>query len=152
MGGGYRQAEDVGHADGAGCGDLCRHALGVGHALLADLLADGQDHALPADHGAQAQRYRYGDLHPQRDEARGVVDLLLEQLQLALGVSIEMADLALVHQANGFAGQVHVVAHVAHVARAGNTPTGVGKTKTSPMETQIVRKHPHGRGEDANIL
>ncbi len=34
----------------------------------------------------------------------------------------------------------------------GNTPTGVGKTRPSRMEIVRIGKHPHGRGEDTNIL
>ena len=31
---------------------------------------------------------------------------------------------------------------------AGNTPTGVGKTKTYYAVNMLKKKHPHGRGED----
>ena len=30
-----------------------------------------------------------------------------------------------------------------------NTPTGVGKTRESCLSSGYMRKHPHGRGEDA---
>ena len=86
----------------------------VGQVGLADLFADRHHDAFPADHGAQPQCNRHRDLYPQRNKPRRIVDLLLEQLQLAAGVGVEVADLVLVHQANGFAGQVHVVTHVAH--------------------------------------
>ena len=33
-----------------------------------------------------------------------------------------------------------------------NTPTGVGKTKITTRPTDILWKHPHGRGEDFTIL
>ena len=32
--------------------------------------------------------------------------------------------------------------------RAGNTPTGVGKTRSASRKRSSSRKHPHGRGED----
>ena len=34
----------------------------------------------------------------------------------------------------------------------GNTPTGVGKTRQWGDNSGWIQKHPHGRGEDANIL
>ena len=40
-------------------------ALRVGQVRLADLLADGDDDALPADHGAQPERDRDRDLDPE---------------------------------------------------------------------------------------
>ena len=46
---------------------LGRGALGVGEVRLADLLADRHDDALPADHGAEAERQRDRELDPQRD-------------------------------------------------------------------------------------
>jgi hypothetical protein len=48
-------------------------ALGVGEVLLADLFADGDDDALPADHGSHAQRQGDGDLDPDGDELGGLV-------------------------------------------------------------------------------
>ena len=114
MSGRHRQAEHVRCADGQHGHRFRRGALRVGQVGLADLFADRHHDALPANHGAQPERDRHRDLHPQRNKARRVVDLLLEQLQLAGGVGVEVADFVLVHQANGFAGQVHVVTHVAH--------------------------------------
>ena len=32
----------------------------------------------------------------------------------------------------------------------GNTPTGVGKTSTSPLPHETPQKHPHGRGDDSS--
>ena len=57
---------------------------------LADLLAHRHDDALPAHHGAQAQRDGHGHLHPQRDEFGGVVHLLLEGLQVDIGLAVEL--------------------------------------------------------------
>ncbi len=37
----------------------------------------------------------------------------------------------------------------AHLGR--NTPTGVGKTPSGTPKPHQVRKHPHGRGEDASL-
>ena len=68
-----RQAVDVGRADRGHRDQLRRRALRVGQVALADLLADGDDDALPADHRAEPERDRDGDLHPGRDElGRGV--------------------------------------------------------------------------------
>ena len=33
-------------------------------------------------------------------------------------------------------------------SNAGNTPTGVGKTKNGAKDRTEAQKHPHGRGED----
>ena len=60
----------VRHGDELGCG-----ALAIGQMRLADLLADGDDDALPADHGAEAERDRDRDLDPGRDELGRVVDV-----------------------------------------------------------------------------
>ena len=35
-------------------------------------------------------------------------------------------------------------------SQGGNTPTGVGKTRSSEAARELLRKHPHGRGEDTN--
>ena len=43
---------------------LRRRALAVGQVGLADLLADGDDDALPADHRAEPERDRDADLDP----------------------------------------------------------------------------------------
>ena len=40
----------------------------------------------------------------------------------------------------------------AYLPRKRNTPTGVGKTITRPVLINIIRKHPHGRGEDSPSL
>jgi len=34
----------------------------------------------------------------------------------------------------------------------GNTPPGVGKTAFAALIATSQKKHPHGRGEDTNIL
>ena len=76
------KAEPVGRADGDHRGDLRRRALRVGQVVLADLLADRDDDALPADHRAEAERDRDGDLDPARDEACvALVDVLLVVLE-----------------------------------------------------------------------
>jgi hypothetical protein len=33
-------------------------------------------------------------------------------------------------------------------SESGNTPTGVGKTKLNSGKLPIIKKHPHGRGEN----
>ncbi|MNP32473.1 hypothetical protein D3C76_1256540 [compost metagenome] len=84
MGRGDRQAVDVGHADGAGGGDLRAHALGIGHALLADLLADGAYHALPSDHGADAERQGHRQDHPEGRVFGGGGEVLAQLVQVGL--------------------------------------------------------------------
>ncbi|SMG62345.1 hypothetical protein BMETH_1071801950713, partial [methanotrophic bacterial endosymbiont of Bathymodiolus sp.] len=34
----------------------------------------------------------------------------------------------------------------------GNTPTGVGKTNVADQNRLLFSKHPHGRGEDLEML
>ena len=57
-------AGDRGRGDQLGGG-----ALAIGQVGLADLLAHRDDDALPADHGAHAQRHRHRHLYPERNEA-----------------------------------------------------------------------------------
>ena len=47
--------------------------LRVGQMGLADPLAHRHHDALPAHHGAEAQRDGDADLHPERDEARAAL-------------------------------------------------------------------------------
>ena len=60
----HRHPEPVGHGD-RGSGDEFRRApLGVGEVVLADLLADGDDDPLPAEHRAEPEAQRHPPLHP----------------------------------------------------------------------------------------
>jgi len=68
-----REAESVGSADSGHGGDFGGGTLCVSDMVLADFFADGDDDALPADHGAEAESD--GDFYPQRNEARGAVDV-----------------------------------------------------------------------------
>ena len=63
-------------ADGDHGGDFGRRALGIGQVSLADLFADRDHDALPADHGAEAERERYGHLDPGGNELGGLVEEL----------------------------------------------------------------------------
>src|SRR3981081_3096704 len=55
-------------APSAAGGDQCGGCtLRVSKMRLADLLPDSHDDALPADHGAKAERERHGALDPCRD-------------------------------------------------------------------------------------
>ena len=65
----------IGHSDGRHGGDFRGSALRVGQMVLADFFADGDHDALPADHGAETESDRDGDLDPERDEVRGLVDV-----------------------------------------------------------------------------
>ena len=72
-----RQAVNVGERRWWPRDQLRRGALPVGQVRLADLLADGDDDALPADHRAEPERDGDRDLDPGRDELGRVVELLL---------------------------------------------------------------------------
>src|SRR3981189_2855445 len=61
-------------ARGGGGARVGRSALRVGEVGLADLLADGDHDALPADHGAEAERDRDRDLDPARNELGRAVE------------------------------------------------------------------------------
>ena len=114
MGGRHRQPEHVGRTNGTHCHHFGRSPLGIAEVGLADLLAYRHHDAPPADHGAQPQCDGHGHFHPQRDVAGGIIQLGLEQQHLAACTCIECHQLVLLDQADGFAGQVHVVAHVGH--------------------------------------
>ena len=75
------QTEPIGCADGGHRGDFRGGALSVGEVVFADFFADGDDDALPADHGAEAECESGGDLHPKRNEAGGAIDVALVVLQ-----------------------------------------------------------------------
>ena len=64
------ETEHVGGADRAHRDQFGRRALRIGEMRLADLFANGDDDAFPADHRAEAERESDRDLHPRRDEAR----------------------------------------------------------------------------------
>ena len=84
---GHSRTEDVGGTDGQAeivrskdcghCNEFGAGTLGVGEMFLADFFADGDDDALPADHGAESECK--GDRHfdPARNELGGLVDLAL---------------------------------------------------------------------------
>ena len=90
-----------------------RGALRVGQVFLADFFADGDDDALPADHGAHAERQGNRHLHPGGNELGGLVDFALvgwsDGSVLGRG---EGGVVVLLHEPDGLAGHVHVVAHV----------------------------------------
>lgn len=115
MGGHYHGNPNISGADGQH-----RHGLGrtAGHSSrqvgLADFLAHGHhDVRFPADHGPKPQGDGHGDLHPQRNSQVELSICCLNSCSLPWVSASEMADLVLVHQANGFTAQVHVVTHVA---------------------------------------
>ena len=113
VGGRDRQAVDVGGRDRRRRRDLGRRALRVGQVGLADLLADGDDDALPADHGAEPERDRDRDLHPDRNELGRVVERALVGVERGDLAGIELGFLVLRQEAKRFGHQIHVVAGVA---------------------------------------
>ncbi len=107
-----RQAEVIGGEDGEHGHQLGAGALCVGKVLFADLFANGDDDALPSDHGAHAQSQSHGNLYPGGNELGGLVDRGLVSLEAGVLRRREGRLLGFLHDANGFAGHVHVVAHV----------------------------------------
>ena len=108
-----RQAVTVGRRNGRGCRDFGAGALRVGQVGLADLLADGDDDALPADHGAKAERDGDGDLDPARNEFRRAVERALVAVERGNLGAGEFGFLVLHQEAKCLGDQVHVVAGVA---------------------------------------
>ena len=113
----HRQPKRVGGKDRAHGHQSGACALRIGQVVLADLFPHGDDDALPAHHGAQAQRQRHGHLHPVGNELGRLVHLALVVLQCGVLRRREGRIVALLHQADGFAGHVHVVAHVGLLLR-----------------------------------
>ena len=78
---------------------------------LADPLAHRHHDALPAHHGAQAQRDGDADLDPERNEARALLQAAGIGLQ-GRGFGGGELGALLGQQADGIAGQIHVVAQI----------------------------------------
>ncbi|PAV68272.1 hypothetical protein WR25_10641 [Diploscapter pachys] len=68
----HRHGEAISKQDRRRSHQLGRHAHAIGEVGLADPFADGDNDPPPADHRAEAQRDRDGDLHPERDVARAL--------------------------------------------------------------------------------
>src|SRR5262245_22395405 len=81
--------------------------------VLADFFADGDDDALPTDHGAEAESERDGDFDPQRNKASRAVNVGLVILQNRDVGRRELRLATFLHDAKCFAGEIHVVAKVA---------------------------------------
>src|SRR6202030_1513010 len=71
--------------------------------------------ALPADHGAKSESDGNGDFYPQWNKARNFVDVDLVIFQRGGISSRKIRCAAFLHDAQGFAGQVHVITKVAHL-------------------------------------
>ena len=108
----HRQAEAVRRADRRRRDDFRRRALAVGQVGLADLFADGDDDALPADHRAETERDRHADLDPERNELGRAIELLLEGADLRLVRGRQLALLVLRQDAETLRGEIHVVTKV----------------------------------------
>jgi hypothetical protein len=67
----------IGKDDRAGGDQFGTGALGVGEVLFADFFADGDDDALPSDHGAQAEREGDGKFYPPGNKLGEMIQLLL---------------------------------------------------------------------------
>ena len=60
---------------------VSRQPLSIGQVRLADLFADGNDNALPADHRSQPERERNRNLNPWRNELGRVIQHALVVLE-----------------------------------------------------------------------
>src|ERR1019366_9638313 len=77
MGGTDRKSEPIRSPDGGHSGDLSSGALSVGEMVFADFFSDSHHDALPANHGAEPESDRDGNLHPSRNELGGEVNVIL---------------------------------------------------------------------------
>ena len=130
-----RQAEAVRRADGRRRDQFRRRALAVGEMGLADLLADGDDDALPADHRAEAQGDRDADLDPDRDELGGAVELLLEGGDSVFSSRLSARIPCPCQHAERLGNQIHVVADVLHL---GDRRLGHGAVVLDLLATSLV--------------
>jgi hypothetical protein len=103
----------IGSGDRAGGDELGCRTLTIGQMGLADLLADGDYDALPADHRAEAERDRHRDLDPKRDVLGSAIERLLVGDQRRNIGRRQIGGLVLHQQAQRFVGQIHVVAGIA---------------------------------------
>ena len=93
--------------------------------LLADLFSHRDHDASPADHRSQAESQRDGNFDPVGDKPRRLVHRALIVLESFAFTSVEnrrlaffhQADIVFLHQTNGLAGNIHVVADVGLVLR-----------------------------------
>ena len=85
--------------------------------LLANLLANCDNDAFPADHRAKPESECYSNLDPVGNELGGLVDFVLVVRERSIFVRGEGRIVVFLHQANGFAGHVHIVADVCLVLR-----------------------------------
>ncbi len=115
MGGADGEAESVGGSDRGHGGDFRHCALGVGEMALADFFPHRDNNSLPSNHGAEAESHGYRDLHPKRNEAGGVVDVLFVISEDGGFGGSESRVVTLLHQADGFADEIHIIAEVAHL-------------------------------------
>ena len=121
------ETESVGEADGNhGC-DFGGRPLSVGEVGFADLFTDGDDDALPADHGAEAESESDGDFDPGGDEFGRLVE---ELLVIAEDRSVSRGNLGstsgLGKQGHRGAGEVHLVTDVGLHGRWNATERAVG--------------------------
>jgi hypothetical protein len=104
----------VGREDRSGGDELGRDALPIGQVGLADLLADGDDDALPADQGAEPERNCDRELDPERDELGRAVEGPLVAIECRDVLLAKVGFLVLHQEADCFRREIHVVARVAN--------------------------------------
>src|SRR6516164_1616799 len=109
------QTKSVGGANGGHRRNFGGCALCVSQVVLADFLAHGDHNALPANHGPEAQCQSYGNLNPKGNETSRAVQVDFVVLQHGGIRGGELRFSAFLHEANGFASQIHVVAEVANL-------------------------------------
>ena len=85
--------------------------------LFADFLTHCHHDAFPADHGAQAQSNRHRDLDPGRNKfGRAVEGVFIQLKRIHIGFD-QAQTMILIDQAQGFSGQIHIVADIARGIR-----------------------------------
>ena len=117
MGGTDGQAKVVGGGNGGHCDQFRAGSLGIGQMLLADFFSDGHNDALPTDHRSHTQRQGHSHLDPDGDKFGGLIDLALVIGEDRILFGGKGGVVILLHQADGFAGHIHVVAHVRLLVR-----------------------------------
>src|SRR5215471_3655023 len=99
------------------CCNLSGRALSVSEVILSDFFSNRNYNTLPSDHRSQTQGQRDCNLHPVRNEFCSEVDVLLVIGEDFFFVGTEFRMARLLHDPQGLANNVHVVAEVARPVR-----------------------------------
>ena len=82
-------------------------------APFADLFADGDNDALPADHRSESERECDRKLHPVRNEFRGAVETLLVGAERRYFRRRKIAFLVFLQETDRVGGEIRIVASIA---------------------------------------